>query len=144
MHAHLARRAGQGRRADEIKGGVGAAGYSPRPAGATSPMSSRGVVDAVLLQHGQAACPPGGGQHRGAAPGGQRGGGQAHRGGSAADQHGLAGLQVQADGERAFGYRRPEPDGGRMLPVKLTEWRIAGPDAGRLQREGQLVVDGRR
>jgi ribonuclease Z len=44
----------------------------------------------------------------------------------------------------AFGYRLAEPDGRRMLPVKLTECGIAGPDVGRLQRDGQLVVDGRR
>jgi hypothetical protein len=50
------------------------------------------MVDAVLLQQSQAVGPPGGGQHRGAAPCGQRGGGQAHRGGAAADQHGLTGL----------------------------------------------------
>lgn len=36
------------------------------------------------------------------------------------------------------------PDGGRMLAVKLTEWRIAEPDVGRLRWEGQRVVDGRR
>ncbi|HEX5302079.1 MAG TPA: hypothetical protein VFW50_34320, partial [Streptosporangiaceae bacterium] len=36
---------------------------------------------------------PGGGQHRRAASYGERGHGQAHRGGAAADQHGLTGLR---------------------------------------------------
>jgi ribonuclease Z len=43
----------------------------------------------------------------------------------------------------AFGYRFTEPDGRRMLPERLAEHGIAGPDVGRLQREGELVVDGR-
>jgi ribonuclease Z len=43
----------------------------------------------------------------------------------------------------AFGYRFAEPDGRRMLPDRLTEHGIAGPDVGRLQREGALDVDGR-
>ena len=54
----------------------------------------QGVVDPVLLQPRKAAGLPGGGQHRGATPLGQRGGGQAYRGGAAADQHGLTGLEV--------------------------------------------------
>jgi ribonuclease Z len=44
----------------------------------------------------------------------------------------------------AFGYRFTEPDGRRMLPERLAEHSIAGPDVGRLQREGELVVAGRR
>ncbi len=44
----------------------------------------------------------------------------------------------------AFGYRFTEPDGRRMLPERLAEHGIAGPDVGRLQREGELVVAGRR
>jgi ribonuclease Z len=44
-----------------------------------------------------------------------------------------------------FGYRLVEPDGRRMLPDRLEEVDITGPDVGRLQREGSLVTaDGRR
>jgi len=43
----------------------------------------------------------------------------------------------------AFGYRFSEPDGRRMLPARLAEHGISGPDVGRLQREGVLDVDGR-
>jgi ribonuclease Z len=43
----------------------------------------------------------------------------------------------------AFGYRFAEPDGRRMLPERLAERGVAGPDVGRLQREGALDVDGR-
>jgi ribonuclease Z len=43
----------------------------------------------------------------------------------------------------AFGYRFAEPDGRRMLPGRLAERGIAGPDVSRLQREGVLVVGGR-
>lgn len=38
----------------------------------------------------------------------------------------------------AFGYRLTEPDGRTMLPEKLKEHGISGPDVGRLQREGRL------
>ncbi|MEN2419152.1 ribonuclease Z [Streptomyces rimosus] len=38
----------------------------------------------------------------------------------------------------AYGYRLTEPDGRRMLPEKLAAHGIAGPDVGRLQREGAL------
>lgn len=38
----------------------------------------------------------------------------------------------------AFGYRLTEPDGRTMLPGKLQEHGISGPDVGRLQREGRL------
>jgi ribonuclease Z len=41
------------------------------------------------------------------------------------------------------GYRLTEPDGRRMLPAKLAAADIAGPDIGRLQREGRLDADGR-
>ncbi len=37
-----------------------------------------------------------------------------------------------------FGYRLTEPDGRRMLPDRLAALGIAGPDIGRLQREGSL------
>lgn len=43
----------------------------------------------------------------------------------------------------AFGYRFTEPDGRRMLPGRLAEHGISGPDVGRLQREGLLEVGGR-
>ncbi len=43
-----------------------------------------------------------------------------------------------------FGWRLVEPDGRRMLPDRLAAAGIAGPDVGRLQREGSLVTgDGR-
>lgn len=38
----------------------------------------------------------------------------------------------------SFGYRLTEPDGRRMLPARLAERGITGPDVGRLQREGAL------
>ncbi|MET7637919.1 ribonuclease Z [Streptomyces sp. NPDC005438] len=38
----------------------------------------------------------------------------------------------------AFGYRLVEPDSRRMLPERLAEAGIRGPDIGRLQREGQV------
>jgi ribonuclease Z len=38
----------------------------------------------------------------------------------------------------AFGYRLVEPDGRTMLPGKLEEHGIAGPDVGKLQRAGRL------
>ncbi|RBY77209.1 ribonuclease Z [Geodermatophilus sp. TF02-6] len=43
----------------------------------------------------------------------------------------------------AFGYRLVEPDGRRMLPEALARAGVAGPDVGRLQREGSLDVGGR-
>ncbi|HCA88531.1 MAG TPA: ribonuclease Z [Streptomyces sp.] len=41
----------------------------------------------------------------------------------------------------SFGYRLTEPDGRRMLPERLTAHGIAGPEVGRLQREGVLVTE---
>ncbi|KAB1989678.1 ribonuclease Z [Streptomyces triticiradicis] len=38
----------------------------------------------------------------------------------------------------SFGYRLVEPDGRRMLPERLREHGIKGPDVGVLQREGSL------
>jgi ribonuclease Z len=38
----------------------------------------------------------------------------------------------------AYGYRLTEPDGRRMLPAKLAELGIRGPDISVLQREGAL------
>jgi ribonuclease Z len=43
----------------------------------------------------------------------------------------------------AMGYRLEEADGRRMLPGKLTALGIAGPDVGRLQREGRIVTGDR-
>lgn len=44
----------------------------------------------------------------------------------------------------AYGYRLEEPDGRRMLPVRLEAAGVRGPDVGRLQREGTIDVGGRR
>jgi ribonuclease Z len=44
----------------------------------------------------------------------------------------------------SIGYRLAEPDGRRMLPAELAARGIGGPDVGRLQREGSLVIGGRR
>ncbi|MFI0257964.1 ribonuclease Z [Streptomyces sp. NPDC017056] len=38
----------------------------------------------------------------------------------------------------SYGYRLVEPDGRRMLPERLAAHGIAGPDVGRLQRDGAL------
>ncbi|MEU5163872.1 ribonuclease Z [Streptomyces sp. NPDC020875] len=38
----------------------------------------------------------------------------------------------------SFGYRLTEPDGRRMLPERLAAHGIAGPDVGRLQKEGAV------
>ncbi|MFB7938358.1 ribonuclease Z [Streptomyces sp. NPDC127049] len=38
----------------------------------------------------------------------------------------------------SFGYRLVEPDGRRLLPERLAAHGIAGPDIGRIQREGSL------
>jgi ribonuclease Z len=43
----------------------------------------------------------------------------------------------------SFGYRLVEPDGRRMLPDRLAAAGVAGPDVGRLQRDGVLRVGGR-
>jgi ribonuclease Z len=44
-----------------------------------------------------------------------------------------------------LGWRVEEPDGRRMLPDRLAAAGIAGPEVGRLQREGTLVTaDGRQ
>jgi ribonuclease Z len=41
----------------------------------------------------------------------------------------------------AFGYRLTEPESRRMLPDKLAAAGIAGPDVGRLQRDGRLRAE---
>ncbi|PBC63809.1 ribonuclease Z [Streptomyces sp. Tue6028] len=38
----------------------------------------------------------------------------------------------------SFGYRLVEPDGRRILPERLAEHGIRGPDVGRIQRDGAL------
>jgi ribonuclease Z len=43
-----------------------------------------------------------------------------------------------------YGWRLQEPDGRRMLPERLRALGVAGPDVGRLQRDGSVVVAGRR
>ena len=40
----------------------------------------------------------------------------------------------------AYGYRLQEPDGRTMLPERLAALGVAGPDVGRLQREGSVEV----
>ncbi|MDK1345188.1 ribonuclease Z [Streptomyces sp. 378] len=42
----------------------------------------------------------------------------------------------------SYGYRLVEPDGRRMLPERLAAHGIAGPDVGRIQREGSLGAVG--
>ena len=42
-----------------------------------------------------------------------------------------------------LGWRIDEPDGRRMLPARLEELGVVGPDIGRLQREGSIEVGGR-
>ncbi|MEU0543617.1 ribonuclease Z [Nocardia sp. NPDC005978] len=44
----------------------------------------------------------------------------------------------------AFGYRLTEADGRRIVPDRLRELGISGPVVGRLQRDGEVVLDGRR
>lgn len=43
----------------------------------------------------------------------------------------------------SYGYRVTEPDGVRMLPQRLAAAGVAGPDVGRLVREGVLHSGGR-
>jgi ribonuclease Z len=43
----------------------------------------------------------------------------------------------------SFGYRLVEPDGRRMLPDRLAAAGVAGPDVGRLLRDGVLQAGGR-
>jgi ribonuclease Z len=43
----------------------------------------------------------------------------------------------------SVGYRLVEPEGQRMLPDRLAGAGVAGPDVGRLQRNGSLMVNGR-
>lgn len=43
-----------------------------------------------------------------------------------------------------WGFRVQEPDRVRLLPERLAEAGIRGPDAGRLLREGEVTIGGRR
>ena len=43
----------------------------------------------------------------------------------------------------SWGYRLTERDSRRMLPERLAELGVRGPDIGRLQRTGSLELDGR-
>ncbi|MFJ8041520.1 ribonuclease Z [Kitasatospora sp. NPDC096147] len=43
----------------------------------------------------------------------------------------------------SFGYRLVEPDSTRLIPARLRELGIAGPEVGRLQRDGAVQVGGR-
>jgi len=43
-----------------------------------------------------------------------------------------------------LGWRIDEPDGRRMLPARLAAAGVEGAAIGRLQRDGELVLDGRR
>jgi ribonuclease Z len=54
------------------------------------------------------------------------------------------GAQPLSHSVPTFGYRLAEPDGRRMLPDRLAALGIAGPDIGRLQREGSLPAAGRQ
>jgi ribonuclease Z len=47
-------------------------------------------------------------------------------------------------GVDAVGYRFEEPDGVRMRPDLLAARGVRGPDVGRLQRDGEITVDGHR
>lgn len=119
MHAHRAQGVGQGGRPDEIECGVDTVREEFAYGGRDLAGVEQGVVDAAVRQEGEAAGPARGGQHRGAAPGGQRGGGQAHRGGAAADQDGLTWLQVQARGQGAVGGLHHLRQRAQHLPGQL-------------------------
>ncbi|MFF2555923.1 ribonuclease Z [Nocardia sp. NPDC058058] len=43
----------------------------------------------------------------------------------------------------AFGYRLTEADGRRIVPERLRELGLSGPVVGRLQRDGEVEIDGR-
>lgn len=43
----------------------------------------------------------------------------------------------------AFGYRLDEPDSIRFIPERLRELGLAGPVVGKLQRDGEVEIDGR-
>jgi ribonuclease Z len=43
-----------------------------------------------------------------------------------------------------YGWRLQEPDGRRVVRERLAEVGLSGPDVGRLLRDGEVTVDGRR
>ncbi|MFJ9517750.1 ribonuclease Z [Kitasatospora sp. NPDC101801] len=43
----------------------------------------------------------------------------------------------------SFGYRLTEPDSTRLLPARLAEFGLRGPDVGKLQRDGRIELAGR-
>jgi ribonuclease Z len=47
-------------------------------------------------------------------------------------------------GIETLGWRLQEPDGRRMLPDRLEDLGVDGPEVGRLHREGSVTVEGRR
>jgi ribonuclease Z len=47
-------------------------------------------------------------------------------------------------GVECCGYRLQEDDGVRMLPERLEQAGVSGPDVGRLAREGTITLGGRR
>jgi ribonuclease Z len=65
--------------------------------------------------------------------------------GSPGDVGGASALRLEAwplsHTVSAVGYRLTEPDGRRMLPEKLAEAGISGPDVSVLQREGRIATD---
>ncbi len=79
----------------------------------------------------------------GSPAGGTRAGGmQAGRSASAEPAFRLEARHL-SHGVPTVGYAVIEPDGRRMLPGKLAAAGVAGPDVGRLQRDGRLRVSGR-
>ncbi len=82
-------------------------------------------------------------QAGGTPAGGTRAGGmQAGRSASAEPAFRLEARHL-SHGVPTVGYAVIEPDGRRMLPGKLAAAGVAGPDVGRLQRDGRLRVSGR-
>jgi hypothetical protein len=77
------------------------------------------VVDADRLQRRHGVGLAGGGEDGEAAVLGQDGGGHPDRGGAAADQQGLAGLGVEADGQRAVGGLDHLGNRAQRRPVEL-------------------------
>jgi ribonuclease Z len=65
--------------------------------------------------------------------------------GTVADRGAFALAAARLDhGTEAFGWRLVEPDGRRMNPERLAASGVHGAEVGRLQREGELSVGGRR
>lgn len=65
--------------------------------------------------------------------------------GEVAERHGLRLRAVRlAHSRPTLGWRLDEPDGWRLLPERLEEAGVHGPDRARLQRDGRVDLDGRR